>query len=147
MFWVILISVVFIVGVVVAAVLTKLDKSFIAPWIRTVERGLRAHGEPDKTYVHRGDLWIFLAERTRFRVVKFNNQFYTEIKTFGTGWRPFVYKDNHSKWFDTLHTADNAIEAATSDVRLYIDTSTYEDPTKYRKVVVSSRDVVVKEMR
>lgn len=37
------------------------------------------------------------------------------------------------------------IQAAAADVRLYIDTSEYEDPNKYRKIVVASCDVVVKE--
>lgn len=147
MFWVITFVVAFVIGIIIAAISAKLDSSLIVPWIRTVERGIRSYGEPDKTYVYRKDEWIYLAERTQFRVIKYNDQFFTQIKTFGTGWRDFVYKDNRSKWFSQLSAAEHAIEAATSDVRLYIDVSEYEDPTKYRKVVVATRDVVVKEMR
>lgn len=147
MVWFILVSVVLVIGVIVAVVATKLDSAIVKPWIRTVERGIRSYGEPDKTLVVRRDDWIYLAERTQFRVVKYNNQFFTQIKTFGTGWRDFTYKDNRSKWYTSLYQADLAIDSATSDVRLYISASEYEDPTKYRKVVGSSRDVVVKEMR
>ena len=147
MIWFVLVSIMLVLMVGAAIVVAKLDKAFVSPWIRAVERGLRSWGEPTKTHVHRSDDWIYLAKHTRFRVVKYNNQFYTQIKTAGTGWRDFVYKDNRSKWFSTLGEAERAIEAATSDVRLYIDISEYEDPDMYRKVVVASRDVIVKEMR
>ncbi len=148
--WVVL-GVLFVTAIVIAIVATawtSFEDKFIYTWMQHIKTGSRL-SKDSTNQLKRDDVFIFLAKQTRFRVVKYNGHFFTQFKTFGTGWKDYVYNEwfGGSNDFLTLEDANNAITTAVANVCEYIETSDYEDPDRYRKIVVASQDVVVKEMR
>lgn len=133
-------------------------------WLRTVHNGLcdKSSGHPDKIVldgepckivcrVQSTPFLLFLAKRTRLRVVKYNESFFTEIKTWGSEWTEFNVREygtwNKSNRFDTLDQAEAAIAQTVANIQCWIDNSVPEDPNKYKRVVVAQHTVTEKETK
>lgn len=150
-----------VVGVVLLAVIVlgvrawwaRFDDN-VSSWLEHVESGVRLKSD-SSNQLKRDDIFIFLAERTKFRVLKYNNKFYTQASTFGTRWRNFesvqrssVYStlnwNNGKCVYDTVEEACQAVDDAVKQIKEYIDTSEYDDPSRWRKTVVATREVTEK---
>lgn len=129
-------------------------------WICNVQNGLcsresRGHEIPDDASkivckLHITPFLAFLAKRTQCRVVKYNNAFYTEIKTWGTGWTEFSKLHIGRRWtstnkWDTLEEAEEVCAQAVADIQCWLDNSVPEDPLRYKRVVVAQQTVTKKE--
>lgn len=139
----------FIFFILVISIFVKyVNTKYISAWIDMIERGLPSIYDKTRTAHTRKDSFVFLAKHTRFRVIKHKDNLITQVKTFGSPWKDFVSKDDYSAsqlaTEQAMNIAISKIEKARADVRLYIETSQYEDPNRYKKIVVATRDVVEK---
>lgn len=141
---------------------TTFRRVHLHDWLKKVQSGL-CHNEARKYNelpnaadpvvcpVQSTPLLRFLAKHTKCRIVKYNGDFFTEIRTWGTEWVE-LSKRSYGTWtksnrYDTLQLAEEAITQTIADVQCWMANSVSEDPNRYKRIVVSQQNVTEKESK